>query len=123
VQFDFGLYGGEEVKQLCLNSSPLKNLTTWPWPKTWRLILDENGIEYLLEESALLFNPTFATQTAASREYSIKISSDDFEKATAALTAYESSFTDDVEADYYLFSFQHGRVNGDHEQTRRMERV
>jgi len=68
-------------------------------------ILDENGIEYLLEESALLFNPTFASQTEASKEYLVKISPRDFEKATKALTAYESSFTDDVEPDYYLFDF------------------
>lgn len=68
-------------------------------------ILDENGIEYLLEESPVIFNPSFATRTEASAEYSVKINSEDFTTATRVLNEYESSFTDDVEPDHYLFDF------------------
>jgi hypothetical protein len=68
-------------------------------------ILADNGIEYLLEESPVLFNPTFATRTEMSTEYSVKISSADFTEATKLIAAHESTFTDDVEADYYLFDF------------------
>lgn len=68
-------------------------------------ILNEQGIRYVLEENASIFNPTFATQTEASREYSLKIYGEDFTKANKIIADYESKFTDNVESDYYLFDF------------------
>lgn len=68
-------------------------------------ILDDAGIEYLLEESPVIFNPTFATRTEASNEYVIKISNDDFVRADQIIEQHELKFTEEVAPDHYLFGF------------------
>lgn len=68
-------------------------------------ILNDSGIKYVLEESAMMFDRSFSPRSEASREYLLKIDSADFNKATQVLNDYESQFTNDVEADYYLFGF------------------
>lgn len=73
-------------------------------------VLAEHNIEYLLEESPDLFNPSFATRTEMSREYWVKINSDDFERANQILEEHESRFVEDVEPDHYLFGFDNDEL-------------
>ncbi|QKJ32689.1 hypothetical protein HQ865_23985 [Mucilaginibacter mali] len=68
-------------------------------------ILAAHHIEYVLEESPDLFNPSFATRTEMSREYWVKISSDDFDRANQVIEAYEGRYADEADLDHYLFGF------------------
>lgn len=68
-------------------------------------LLEENGIEYQIEEAAFSFDPTFAASKELSTEYIVKISPDDFTRATELLNASEAEDIKHVDKDYYLFSF------------------
>ncbi|MDB5147760.1 MAG: hypothetical protein JWQ57_1780 [Mucilaginibacter sp.] len=68
-------------------------------------LLEENGIEYQTEEGAFSFDPTFAASRELSTEYRVKISPDDFTRATGLLNASEAEDIKHVDKDYYLFSF------------------
>jgi hypothetical protein len=68
-------------------------------------LLKENGIEYQIEEGAFSFDPTFAASPELSTEYCVKISPDNFTRATELLNASEAEDIKHVNEDYYLFSF------------------
>lgn len=68
-------------------------------------LLEENDIEYQTEEGAFSFDPTFAASRELSTEYRVKISPDDFTRATQLLNASEAEDIKHVDKDYYLFSF------------------
>lgn len=68
-------------------------------------LLDENGIEYQIQEGAFSFDPTFAASRELSTEFSVKISPADFTRATELLNASEAEDIKHVDEDYYLFSF------------------
>lgn len=68
-------------------------------------LLEENGIEYQAEEGAFSFDPTFGTSKELSTEYSVKISPDDFTRATELLKASEADDIANLDKDYYLYSF------------------
>jgi hypothetical protein len=68
-------------------------------------LLDDNGIEYQTEEGAFSFDPTFAASRELSTEYSVKISPDNFIRATELLNASEAEDIKHIDKDYYLFSF------------------
>lgn len=73
-------------------------------------ILAGHNIEYVLEESPDLFNPSFATRTEMSREYWVKISSDDFDRANQVVEVYEGRFADEADLDHYLFGFDNDEL-------------
>jgi len=67
-------------------------------------LLDENHIEYDVEEESFRFAPSLVLSEAPT-EYSVKIKSEDFEKVNELLKANEAQNVDGVEKDYYLFTF------------------
>jgi len=67
--------------------------------------LEQQGIEYNVEEESLTFNPSFALNDELSKEYAVKIKAEDFEKVNQLLKENEDINIDDVEKDYYLFGF------------------
>lgn len=68
-------------------------------------MLNNNGIEYTLDEIPAIYSPSIVNQTELLKEYELKINGGDFNKASALLADYENSFINNVEPDYYLFSF------------------
>jgi hypothetical protein len=68
-------------------------------------ILQRHNITYTIEEESLTFNPNFVLNNELSKEYAVKIKSDDFEQVNQLLVEEEIANIDDVEADYYLFKF------------------
>ena len=73
----------------------------------WALtdLLEENDIEYQTEEGAFSFDPTFGASKELSTEYLVKISPDDFTRATELLKASEANDIAHIDKDYYLYSF------------------
>lgn len=68
-------------------------------------LFEENGIEYYTEEVSLSFDPSFARNRELAIEYQVKISPDDFTRATALLNKSEAEDIKQVSKDYYLFTF------------------
>jgi len=68
-------------------------------------ILGNNGIVYTLDEAPAVYNPSIVNQADLLKEYELKIDSSDFTRANQLIADYEKSFINDVEPDYYLFSF------------------
>jgi hypothetical protein len=66
--------------------------------------LEQHGIEYFLEESSFRFDPSLVMSNAA-KEYAVKIKSGDFEKVNQLLKEDGNENTDEIDKDYYLFSF------------------
>jgi hypothetical protein len=66
--------------------------------------LQENNIDFLIEDNSKLFNPSFITDAVAA-SINLKVKGDDFEKAEKALEELYKKDLDDVEKDYDLFSF------------------
>ncbi|MEO3405093.1 hypothetical protein AAFN85_14390 [Mucilaginibacter sp. CAU 1740] len=73
----------------------------------WALtdLLEENDIEYRTEEGAFSFDPTFGASKELATEYVVKISPDDFTRATELLKASEANDIAHIDKDYYLYSF------------------
>ena len=73
----------------------------------WALtdLLEENDIEYQTEEGAFSFDPTFGASKELSTEYLVKISPDDFTRATELLKASEANDIANIGTDYYLYTF------------------
>jgi hypothetical protein len=67
--------------------------------------LKHHNIEYYIEEDSLMFNPSFALNDPLSKNYDVRIKSEDFEKVTRLLNQDESENVADVDKDYYLFGF------------------
>ncbi len=67
-------------------------------------LLNENGIEYLLEDSSASFDPSFSNNELT-KEFRIKLKKQDFEKADILLQQIFSAQIDSVDKDYYLFNF------------------
>ncbi len=67
-------------------------------------VLQQHGIQFLIEEDRLTFDPSYA-HNPLNKDYRIKISPGDFTKAYAAYETYFASLVDKVEPDYYLHSF------------------
>jgi len=68
-------------------------------------LLTTNNIPCEVEEAPITVNPLTAINTEVKTSYSIKISPDDFNRVSQLLKERESQFVDDVDKDYYLFTF------------------
>ena len=66
--------------------------------------LEANGIEYLVEEQSSGFDPSMVMSNAPV-DYAVKIKSEEFEPVNQMLKKAEDVNIEDVEKDYYLFSF------------------
>lgn len=66
--------------------------------------LRENGIEYVIQEESSGFDPSFS-MSRATVDYAVKVRSEDFERINALLVEQEEKNTEEVEQDYYLFTF------------------
>lgn len=67
-------------------------------------VLKQKGIEYQVEEDALMFDPSFAHDPLA-RDYVIAIKQSDFKAASLAYDEYFAKQLHDVPEDYYLLQF------------------
>jgi hypothetical protein len=68
------------------------------------LLLKENNIEYIMEDTSSSFDPSFANSELI-KEFRIKLKQEDFEKADTFLQQIFKTEIDSVDKDYYLFSF------------------
>jgi hypothetical protein len=66
--------------------------------------LTEHDITFITEDSKGIFDPTFAANPLT-REIRIKLQSKDFDVAQKILAAHYKEQLDDVDDDYYLYSF------------------
>lgn len=64
----------------------------------------EKGLEYLLEDNSLSFDPSFANN-GFGKEFCIKLKQSDFEKGKAFLIENAEKEIVEIDKDYYLFSF------------------
>ena len=62
------------------------------------------GIFYKIENDDKMFDPTFA-RNPLQNETRIKLRPEDFEKADGVLAEYYNAYANNVDRDYYLFSF------------------
>lgn len=67
-------------------------------------LLQQHNIEYDVEEQELSFNPTFVN-SELSKEYAVKINSEDFNRVNQLLNDNEIDNINRVDKDYYLFDF------------------
>lgn len=67
-------------------------------------LLNENGIEYLLEDCSASFDPSFSN-SALGKDFRIKLKKQDFEKADNLLQSISLKQFDSVDKGYYLFDF------------------
>jgi len=67
-------------------------------------LLDRNTIPYRMEEESSGFDPSLVMSNAAV-DYAVKIKSEDFEKLNQLLVQNEEQHIDEVDKDYYLFTF------------------
>lgn len=67
-------------------------------------VLKQNGIEFLLSNNHKILDPAY-TNNALTVDMSLQIKKDDFIKARTCLEEFYKTQADNVESDYYLFSF------------------
>jgi hypothetical protein len=67
-------------------------------------LLEENVIPYQVDEQSFNFDPSFVLSNAK-KEYAVKIKGEDFELVRELLENHETQNIEEVEVDYYLFSF------------------
>jgi hypothetical protein len=67
--------------------------------------LGQHCIENVVIKEDMLFNGSSLFNTAISQRFSVKISPDKFELANEMLTADETTNINEIDQDYYLFSF------------------
>jgi hypothetical protein len=67
-------------------------------------VLEQCGIEYYIEEDALVFDPSYANNPL-NKDYAIKIKQSDFKTASGAYDEYFEKRVSQVPEDYYLFTF------------------
>jgi hypothetical protein len=68
-------------------------------------VLDENDIEYEVEDNSVVPNPLVTPGDELGKEYCIKLQQQNFDKVNALVLAAEEQAINEVEDDYYLFSF------------------
>lgn len=68
------------------------------------ILLRENQIEYLFEDTSASFDPFF-THNELAKEFRIKLQKKDFEKADSLLQIIYSKQIESVDKDYYLMDF------------------
>ncbi|MDN3582324.1 hypothetical protein [Mucilaginibacter flavus] len=67
-------------------------------------VLDANGIAYVTEQSDHSFDPGFRNNDLT-KQYSVKIKADDFERVTNLLNESELENATNADKDHYLFNF------------------
>ena len=67
-------------------------------------LLEQHGIEHDIEEQELSFNPTFISNEL-SKDYVVRIRSEDFARVNQILNDNEIVNIEQVDKDYYLFDF------------------
>jgi hypothetical protein len=67
-------------------------------------VLKQSGIDYLIEEDSLVFDPSYANNPL-NKDYAITVKQNDFKAASLAYDEYFSRQLDNVPEDYYLLSF------------------
>ena len=67
-------------------------------------ILTKNNIEYLIEDVSINLDPVLSSNKLG-KEFLIKIEQVNFEKTNKILDEFYSSEIDEIDNDYYLFSF------------------
>lgn len=67
-------------------------------------VLKQNGIEFLLSNNHKILDPAY-TNNALTVDISLQIKKDDFIKARTCLEEFYKTQVDNVDKDYYLFSF------------------
>ena len=67
-------------------------------------LMDENKIEYLIENISISFDPILSNNEFG-KEFCVKLKKNDFEKADKILSQTTKAEISDVETDYYLLSF------------------
>ena len=77
--------------------------------KTFSLLLEEHGIENLLEDSSPKFDPGFSNNELL-KEYRIKIKSSDFEKANELLLLEANALIDDIDDNHYLYQYNNDEL-------------
>lgn len=66
--------------------------------------LKEHGIEYVIEDNQRIFEPSFANNTIE-QDISLRLRPQDFTRANKVLEEYYRQHLENVDKDYYLFSF------------------
>jgi hypothetical protein len=67
-------------------------------------LIEEEKIEYFLENNSLSFDPTFANNGFGT-EYCLKIKKEDFDRVNQILLEKSEKEINEIEKDYYLFTF------------------
>lgn len=67
-------------------------------------VLTENNIEYRIEDVSVNLDPVLSSNKLG-KEFLLKINKVNFDKANKILDEFYSSELDEIEKDYYLFSF------------------
>jgi hypothetical protein len=74
-------------------------------------ILNQHDIAFLIEEDALVFDPSYANNEL-NKDYRLKIRPKDFDRANQVLDEYYRLELDRVEKDHYLFEFSDDELHG-----------
>ncbi|MFY8022217.1 MAG: hypothetical protein ACOVP1_13515 [Bacteroidia bacterium] len=77
--------------------------------KTFSLLLEENGIENILEDSSPKFDPGFSNNELL-KEFRIKIKSEDFEQANQLLLNQADALIQDIDENHYLFQYNNDEL-------------
>jgi len=67
-------------------------------------LLEENGIEHLIEDNSVVFDLTF-TNSQLNKEFRLKLRQKDFESADALLLDAAKTQIENADENYYLFDF------------------
>jgi hypothetical protein len=74
------------------------------------LLLEQNGIDYRIEEELAEENPTFHVNNHT-MEYFLHVKEEDYEKTAAIEREYFQSISETIPTDYYLFSFSNNELD------------
>jgi hypothetical protein len=77
--------------------------------KTFSLLLEDEGITNVLEDSSPKFDPGFSNNELL-KEFRIKISSEDFEKADVILLKQATDLADEIDENHYLFQYNNDEL-------------
>lgn len=86
------------------NLITFKRFTDAALAKVLTALLDHNHIPYDVEEHSPSFNPAFISNELT-KEYEVKIKSEDFTRVNELLKEQETEDINQIEKDYYLFDF------------------
>lgn len=68
-------------------------------------ILQKHDIEYELIDSPIVFSASLTFNEELSKEYDVKIKSEDFDRVNELVLEDEAQHVNEVDSDYYLFAF------------------